>query len=486
MSHNVSAGISKVKDGWKVDIGLEIHAQVSSNSKLFSGASTCFNGPNNSVSFFDAAFPGTLPVLNFFAIEQAIRTGIAIGANINMKSYFDRKHYFYPDLPSGYQITQFYSPIVIGGFVLVKHKKINIRSIHLEQDAGKSIHDESFDYTYIDLNRAGIALMEIVTAPDISSAEEAAEFLKNLRSIMQFIGTCDGSMENGSMRCDANVSVRREGSEVLGERCEIKNLNSIRSIILAINYEAMRQIDLIESGKIVKQETRLFDIDSCRTEFMRSKESCDGYYYFRDPDLPCVDLSNEFVEKIGSTISELPHEKFNRYVDVFGLSEYDANVLVSDKSYSEYFEIASNGANPKIVSNWITTELFGYLNKHSLQISDSPVAPENMLNLVRLIENGTISGKIAKSIFQEMCSTGKGPMDIVLERDLVQISDHDSILNVIDSVIQDNIQSVRDYRNGKDKLFGFFVGQVMKKMLGKANPSIVNELLLERLKDKIE
>lgn len=471
---------------WEYVIGLEVHAQVASNSKLFSASSTQFGAaPNSQVSLVDAAMPGMLPVLNSYCVDQAIKTGLGINGEINKYSAFDRKNYFYADLPQGYQISQFYHPIVQGGFLDILSdgtlKRIRINRIHLEQDAGKSIHDQSPDSTYIDLNRCGIALMEIVSEPDISSPEEAAEYVKKLRILVRYLETCDGDMEKGSMRCDANVSVRRKG-ESLGTRCEIKNVNSVRNIVRAIEYEAMRQVDILESGGKVSQETRLFDADTGETRAMRSKEDAYDYRYFPDPDLLPVCLEQERIDKIKASMPELPEAKIKRYVSSLGLSEYDAEVLAGDREVADYFEAASAGRSAKIVANWITSELFGLLNKSNISLLDCKVKPEHIGELVGLIESDIISGKIAKNVFETMFETGRSPKAIVEEKGLVQVSDSSELQGVIAEVIKENLSSVAEYKSGKDKLFGFFVGQVMKKTGGRANPAIVNDLLKEALK----
>jgi len=470
---------------WEYVIGLEVHAQVSSNSKLFSGASTSFGAePNSQVSFIDAAMPGMLPVLNKFCVEQAVRTGLGINGQINKFSAFDRKNYFYPDLPSGYQISQFYHPIVSNGFIEIESadglKKINIERIHLEQDAGKSIHDQSPHYTLIDLNRAGIALMEIVTAPDIRSPEEAASYLKKLRSILRCLKTCDGDMEKGSLRCDANVSVRRAG-EPYGTRCEIKNLNSIKNIVKAIEYEGVRQVEILESGGQVDQETRLFDADSGTTRLMRSKEDALDYRYFPDPDLLPLILEESYIQEIKQTMPELPDAKNGRYIEQFGLSKYDAGVLVAEEEIAEYFEQVAQNSDPKMASNWITGELFSYLNKANLTIEESKISANSLAELINLIKDGAVSGKMAKDIFEEMFESGKSAKKIVEEKGLVQISDESVLEKIIDAIIAQNQDSVLAYKSGKDKLFGFFVGQAMKKTEGKANPSLINNLLKKKL-----
>jgi aspartyl-tRNA(Asn)/glutamyl-tRNA(Gln) amidotransferase subunit B len=472
---------------WEYVIGLEVHAQISSNSKLFSGAQTAFGAsPNSQVSLIDAAMPGMLPVLNEFCVHQAIKTGLGLNAKINHYSVFDRKNYFYPDLPQGYQISQFYHPIVQNGHLLIEledktAKKIRINRLHLEQDAGKSMHDQSPDKSFIDLNRSGIALMEIVTEPDISSPEEAAEYIKKLRSILRYVGSCDGDMEKGSMRCDANVSVRRVGEQKLGTRCEIKNLNSIRNIIKAIEFEGARQVELLENGQTIAQETRLFNTETGATRTMRTKEDSDDYRYFPDPDLLPVVLTQELIDSLAKTMPELPDAKIKRYINDLSLSQYDASVIVSEESVAHYFEEAIKHGDAKMVANWLTSELFGLLNKNSMELAECKISPIMLGQLIRLIEDGTISGKIAKTIFENMFETGDNPEKIVQDKGLVQVSDTSIIEKAIDEVINENPDSVADYKAGKDKLLGFFVGQVMKKTAGKANPSIVNDLLKKKL-----
>ena len=471
---------------WEYVIGLEVHAQVSSKAKLFSGAATEFGAaPNTQVSLVDAALPGMLPVLNKYCVEQAIKTGLGINAEINKLSVFDRKNYFYADLPQGYQISQFYIPIVQNGHLHIRtedgsEKRIRINRIHLEQDAGKSIHDQHPEYSLIDLNRSGIALMEVVTEPDMSSPYEAAEYVKKLRTLFRYVGSCDGNMDQGSMRCDANISVRKPGGE-LGTRCEIKNLNSVKNITKAIEYEAMRQVELLESGGTVDQETRLFDVNTGQTRTMRSKEDANDYRYFPDPDLLPVRVDDVLIEKLRAELPELPDAKIHRYVSELGLSQYDAEVIVADEDIAKYFEEASAGANAKNVANWISSELFGRLNKNSMMLSECKITPVMIRDLVALIEKGTISGKIAKTVFEEMFESGDAAEKIVEAKGLVQVSDRSSIEPIIDEVIAANPDSVEAYRSGKDKLFGFFVGQVMKKTGGKASPSMVNELLKEKL-----
>lgn len=470
---------------WEVVIGLEVHAQVSSKSKLFSGSSTEFGAePNSQVSLVDAAMPGMLPVINEYCVEQAVRTGLGLKARINLRSVFDRKNYFYADLPQGYQISQFKDPIVGEGIITIDMpdgtREIGVERIHLEQDAGKSMHDQSPDNSYIDLNRAGVALMEIVSKPDLRSADEAGEYMKKLRSILRYLGTCDGDMEKGSMRCDANVSVRKPGGE-LGIRNEIKNLNSIRNIINAINHEARRQIDVIESGGKIEQATRLFDSNTGETRVMRTKEDAHDYRYFPDPDLYPLVLSQEFVDKIKSGLPELPDEKKKRYMEAMGLSAYDASVLVADKISAEYFEEVAKNHDAKMAANWITAELFGRLNKAGSDIENSPVTAKNMGSLLDLIKDNTISGKIAKDVLDIMFETGKDAKAIVEEKGLRQVTDTGAIEKVIDAVLAGNADKVAQYKSGKEALFGFFVGQVMKESKGKANPQMVNEILKKKL-----
>ena len=471
---------------WEVVIGLEVHAQVISNAKLFSGAKTSFGAePNEQVSLVDAAMPGMLPVINKKAIEQAVRTGLEIKAQICLLSVFDRKNYFYPDLPQGYQISQFSDPIVGKGEIVIdmqegESRTVGITRLHLEQDAGKSIHDMDPRSTYVDLNRSGVALMEIVSEPDLRSADEAAAYLTKLRAILRYLGTCDGNMEQGSMRCDANVSVRKVGDE-LGTRCEIKNVNSIRFAAQAIEYEARRQIGVIEDGGKIAQETRLFDAKKGVTSPMRSKEESHDYRYFPDPDLLPVTLSQEFVEEIRNTLPELPDEKKQRFVSDFGLSSYDADVLVADRPIAEYFEEAAKGQDAKIVANWVTSDLFGYLNKQGLEISNSPVAGTQLGALVGLISDGTISGRIARDVFSEMCETSKDPADIVEAKGLKQVSDTGELEGLIDEVISNGSAQLEQYKSGNEKIIGWFVGQVRQVTKGQANPQMVNEILRKKL-----
>ncbi|WP_375333872.1 Asp-tRNA(Asn)/Glu-tRNA(Gln) amidotransferase subunit GatB [Candidatus Tisiphia endosymbiont of Xenochironomus xenolabis] len=471
---------------WQYVIGVEIHAQISSKSKLFSGSSNEFAVPPNSqVSLIDSAMPGMLPMLNEYCVHQAIKTGLGLNAKINLNSRFDRKNYFYPDLPQGYQISQFYHPIVQDGYLDIvteqrTTKRIRINRLHLEQDAGKSIHDQSAHYSFIDLNRSGVGLMEIVTEPDLDSPEDAAEFVRKLRTLLRYIGSCDGDMEKGSLRCDANISVRLPGTP-LGTRCEIKNINSIRNIMRAIEFEANRQVNLIEDGQTIIQETRLFDGDTGETRTMRLKEEAHDYRYFPDPDLLPIVISEELIEQLAQELPELPDAKIQRYMTEYSLNAYDAEVLVIDEQVAGYFEAAVSLCNPKILANWIISELFGQLNKNSISLSDCKITPKMLAQMVKLIEDGVISGKIAKVVFETMFETGQEPEKIIEEKDLVQMSDSGILTAIIDGILLENPDSVDSYRSGKDKLFGFFVGQVMKKTEGKANPNLVNDLLKEKL-----
>ena len=472
-------------DGWELVIGIEIHAQVKSNSKLFSSSSTDFgSGPNSQVSLVDAAMPGMLPVINKFCVEQAVRSGIGLNAKINNKSIFDRKNYFYQDLPQGYQISQFKDPIVGNGFIDIaldeQTKRIGIERLHLEQDAGKSLHDQDPNLTFVDLNRSGIALMEIVSKPDMSSADEAVEYVKKVRSILRYLDTCDGNMEQGSLRADVNVSVNKPGDE-LGTRCEIKNLNSFKYIHSAIIYEAKRQIKLIESGESINQETRLYNIDTGETRSMRSKEDAHDYRYFPDPDLLPLEIEDKWIEKIKSTIPELPDQKKNRFIKDYNLNEYDAGVIVSDKATSDYYEKVVKNRSPKLVTTWVTSELFSILNKTNLTIDESPVSHDKLGELIDNIESGKVSNRLAKDIFEEMCETGKSPSDIISEKGMSQISDEGELEKLVNDVLSANPENVEKYKNGKDKLFGFFVGEAMKLSKGKANPKLLNELLKSKL-----
>jgi aspartyl-tRNA(Asn)/glutamyl-tRNA(Gln) amidotransferase subunit B len=472
---------------WELVIGLEVHAQVTSNSKLFSGAPVTFGAETNqNVSFVDAGMPGMLPVINEKCIEQAVRTGLGMGSTINLVSIFDRKNYFYADLPAGYQISQYLDPIVSGGKILLdfpdgSQKSINVTRLHVEQDAGKSLHEHSPKYSFIDLNRAGVALMEIVSEPEMRTPEEAGLYFKKLRTILMYLDTCDGDLERGNMRCDANVSVRRVGDSALGTRCEIKNVNSVRFLMKAIEFEAARQVEILESGGVIHQETRLFDSATGETRTMRSKEDAHDYRYFPDPDLLPLVLTREYVDAIRASLPELPDQKKQRYMTEFGLSPYDAAVLTSEKEISAYFEVAAKGRNAKLTANWVTAELFARLNVLGVPITESPVSASALGELVGLIEEGTISGKIAKTVFEKMCESGDAPRAIVEREGLVQVSDSGAISQAIDAVLAANPDKVAEYKSGKDKLFGFFVGQVMKATGGKANPEMLNQLLKERL-----
>ncbi len=478
---------------WEVVIGMEIHAQAVSKSKLFSGAATEFGAdPNSQVSFVDGGFPGMLPVLNAECVNQAIRTGLGMQCEINKFSAFDRKNYFYPDLPNGYQISQFYHPIIGPGKVVIELengdvKEVGIHHTHLEQDAGKSFHDLDPDKTYIDLNRAGVCLMEIVSDPDMRSVEEAQAFVKKLRTILRYLGTCDGNMEQGNLRADVNISVRKPGEEYR-TRVEVKNVNSIRFIGQAIEYEVQRQIEVYESGGSIIQETRLFDPTKCETRSMRSKEEAKDYRYFPDPDLLPVIVTQEQIEAIRKTLPELPDAKKARLIETFKLTPYDATVLVGEKENADFYEAAISHLTmtdeaPKILANWMTGELFSLLNKYALSITESKVTASQLAELVNLITSDVISGKIGKSVFAEMWETGNGALAIVDAKGLRQIVDESAISTIIQSVIDANPDQVTEYRSGKDKLFGFFVGQVMKAMEGKGNPAMINNQL-KKLLDK--
>ncbi len=487
MSKNKSEYLINRHDNqYEVVIGLEVHAQVTSESKLFSTSATKFGAePNTQVSLVDAAFPGMLPVINEYCVKQAIKTGIGLKAKINKRSVFDRKNYFYADLPQGYQISQFKDPIVGEGKVILDmpdgQKEVGIERLHLEQDAGKSIHDLDPKNTFVDLNRSGVALMEIVSKPDLRSPDEVNAYIKKLRSIMRYLGTCDGNMQEGSLRADVNVSVRKKGSKEFGTRCEIKNVNSIKFMQMAIEYEANRQVDLIEDGKTIDQETRLFDTKKNETRSMRSKEDAHDYRYFPDPDLLPLEVSDDFIENLKSEIPELPDEKKKRFIEKFKLSPYEANILVSDIETSNYFENVIKKSDVKLATNWIIGELFAALNEKNLEITESPISAGNLSKLINLIKDGTISGKIAKTVFEQMMEGDKDPQKIVEENGLKQESDPKALEVLIDKVINDNRDKATEYKSGKVKLFGFFVGQVMKVSGGKANPQLVNEILKKKL-----
>ena len=470
---------------WEVVIGLEVHAQVTSQAKLFSGAATAFGAePNTQVSLVDAAMPGMLPVPNRECIRQAVRTGMAIDAAINKWSRFDRKNYFYADLPQGYQISQLYHPLVGEGSIEIEDgdaiKTIGVERIHVEQDAGKLMHDQHPTRSYVDLNRSGVALMEIVSRPDMRSPAEAGAYLRKLRSIMRYLGTCDGNMEQGSLRCDANVSVRHPGDE-LGTRCEIKNVNSIRFVQQAIEYEARRQIELIEEGGAVNQETRLFDSGNGTTRTMRSKEEAHDYRYFPDPDLLPLEITQDFVEGIRANLPELPDGKKDRFVSEYGLAVEDAGLLTTDRATADFYEEVAEGRDPKLACNWVTGELFGVLNKSGDSITDSPVSAVTLGGLIDLTDDGTLSGRLAKDVFEIMVETGKEAALVVEEKGLKQVSDSGAIEAEVDKIMTSHADKVAEYKAGKDKLFGFFVGQVMKTTGGKANPGVVNEVLKKKL-----
>jgi len=480
---------------WEVVIGLEVHAQVVSNAKLFSGASTEFGAePNSQVSLIDAAMPGMLPVPNMECVRQAVRTGMALDAKINPWSRFDRKNYFYPDLPQGYQISQLYHPIVGEGAVEIEigtdgqteTRTVGIERIHIEQDAGKMLHDQHPSFSYVDLNRSGVALMEIVSRPDMRSPEEAGAYLRKLRAILRYVGSCDGNMEQGSMRADVNVSVRRPGED-LGTRCEVKNVNSVRFVQAAIEYEASRQVDILESGGTIVQETRLFDPDKIETRSLRSKEEAHDYRYFPDPDLLPLELAEDFLHECRASLPELPDAKRKRYEEVLGLSHYNANVLTAEVETARWFErllVATGKPEAEVAkqaSNWVISDLFGALNRLGRTIVDSPVTPDQGAELLRLVTDGTLSGTLAKQVFEIMLETGEDPGAIVEARGLRQTSDTGAIEAVIADVLAANQDKVAEYRSGKDKLFGYFVGQTMKAMQGKANPQVVNELLKKAL-----
>ena len=475
------------KGEYEVVIGLEVHAQVLSEAKLFSSSATKFGSePNSQVSLVDAAMPGMLPVINKFCVEQAVKTGLGLNAKINTFSKFDRKNYFYADLPQGYQISQFKHPIVGEGKVILDMpygtKEIGIERLHLEQDAGKSIHDQDPKNSFVDLNRSGIALMEIVSKPDLRSPGEVGEYIKKLRSIMRYLNTCDGNMEQGSLRADVNVSVRKKGSKEFGTRCEIKNVNSIKFMQQAIDYEARRQIELIEEGNEVDQETRLFDTKKQETRSMRSKEDAHDYRYFPDPDLLPLRLEDSYIEDLKKGLPELPDHKKQRLISEFKLSNYEASVIISDQAVSTYYEEVAKNSDYKLAATWLMGELFATLNKEGKDITESPVSAVNLAKMINLIKDGTISGKIAKTVFEEMIKNDGDPSKIVENKGLKQTSDPKEIENIVDKVLETNQDKVQQYKSGKDKLFGFFVGQVMKEMKGKGNPQMINDILKNKLK----
>ncbi len=471
---------------WEIVCGLEVHAQVISRSKLFSGAATDFGSePNTQVSFVDAAFPGMLPVLNEECVAQAVRTGLGLNAQINLTSRFDRKNYFYADLPSGYQISQFEHPIVGRGEIEIEladgsTRQIGVTRLHLEQDAGKSLHDQDPSRSFIDLNRCGVALMEIVSEPDIRTPEEAGAYLRKLRTVLRYLGTCDGNMDEGSMRADVNVSVRHAG-EAFRTRCEVKNVNSIRFVMLAIEAEARRQVEVWESGGEVVQETRLFDPARQMTRSMRSKEDAHDYRYFPDPDLLPLVLDQAWVEGLRAGLPELPDAKRARFVRDYKLPAYDAGVLVAEQITADFFETVARGRDARLAANWITGDFFAALNRTGRTIETSPVSAENFGALLDLLGDATINGRIAKEVFEAMVETGAAPGDIVESRGLRQVTDSGAIDSAVEAVLAANPDKLAEYRGGKDKLFGFFVGQVMKAMGGKGNPALVNEALRARL-----
>jgi aspartyl-tRNA(Asn)/glutamyl-tRNA(Gln) amidotransferase subunit B len=469
---------------WEVVVGLEVHAQVASRSKLFSGASTEFGGaPNSNVALVDAAMPGMLPVINEECVAQAVRTGLGLKAQINLVSVFDRKNYFYPDLPQGYQISQYKQPIVGEGGVDINvdgaSVRVGIERVHLEQDAGKLIHDRHPEYSYVDLNRAGVALMEIVSKPDIRSSRQAQAYVSKLRTILRYLGTCDGDMEKGNLRADVNVSVRKPGAP-LGTRCEIKNVNSIRFIGQAVETEARRQIDILEDGGKIDQETRLFDAAKGVTRSMRSKEEAHDYRYFPDPDLLPLEMTQDYVDGLAKGLPELPDEKRARFMQAFGLSAYDAGVLVAEKESADYFEAVAKGRDGKLAANWVNNELFGRLNKEGFDIEHSPMTAAQLGGIVELISSGTISGKIAKDLFEIVWAEGGDPAAIVEKRGMKQVTDTGAIEAAVDAIIAANPDKVAQVQ-AKPSMIGWFVGQVMKQSGGKANPQAVNDALKKKL-----
>ena len=470
---------------WEIIIGLEVHAQVTAKSKLFSGASADFGGePNDHVSLVDAAMPGMLPVINEYCVEQAVRTGLGLKAKINNYSIFDRKNYFYPDLPQGYQISQYKQPVVGEGVVTIdlddgKTVDVGIERLHLEQDAGKSIHDQHPNMSFVDLNRSGCALMEIVSKPDMRSSDEARAYVTKLRQIMRYLGTCDGNMEQGSLRADVNVSVRKPGDK-FGTRCEIKNVNSVRFMGQAIEFEARRQIGILEDGGKIDQETRLYDPKKGETRSMRSKEEAHDYRYFPDPDLLPLELTDDWVATIKTSLPELPDEKRSRFMSAYGLSAYDASVLVAERASSDFFEATAKGRDGKITANWVINELFGRLNKEGKTIETTPVSAHQLGEIVDLITSGTISGKIAKDVFEIIWAEGGSPSEVVESRGLKQVTDTGAIEKAVDEIIAQNPDKIAAVL-AKPSMLGWFVGQVMKSTGGKANPQAVNDLLRQKL-----
>ena len=472
---------------YEIVIGCEIHAQIASKSKLFSRSSTTFGSDANSqVSLVDCALPGMLPTINEECVKQAVKTGLGINAKINLVSIFDRKNYFYPDLPQGYQISQFSDPIVSGGAVEITlengdKKIINVERIHIEQDAGKSVHDQHPQFSLIDLNRSGIALMEIVSNPDMNSPFEASEYVRTVRSIVRSLGTCDGDMEKGNLRCDANVSVRKIGEQKLGTRCEIKNLNSMRNISRAIEFEAKRQVEILENGGSINQETRLFDALNGETRTMRSKEDAMDYRYFPDPDLPKLILTQEYVDNIKKSLPELPQAKKERYIRDLQISEYDAGVLTADDEIADYFEQLIQKHDAKLCTTWLTVELFGRMNKLGVKFEDLKISAQNLTELLDLIKSGEISGKIAKDVLDIMFESGEQAHKIVESKGLKQVSDLGALEKIVNEVIQNNAENFAKLQAGDEKLLGFFVGQIMKASKGQANPQLANEILKKKL-----
>jgi len=486
MSNSRPHKISGKTGDWEIVIGLEVHAQVSSKLKLFSNGSASFgSNENENLDFLDIGLPGTLPTINSYVIDQAIKSGLALNAKVNNFSIFDRKNYFYPDLPLGYQISQYKDPIVSDGYIDIdinesETKKIRIERLHLEQDAGKSIHDQSPEDSFIDFNRAGVALMEIVSHPDLSDWEEAGDYVAKLRNILRFANTCDGNMQEGSLRCDANVSVRKP-NEALGTRCEIKNLNSIKNLMKAIEFEAKRQVKLLENGDTIDQETRLFDVNSGKTRTMRSKEEAHDYRYFPDPDLLPLILKKDRINKIFKTLPELPSQLKERLKSQYNLGTYDARVISAELETAKYFEDLSEGRDAKQAANWIITNLFGKLNELNKSIKDSPISSKKLGDLLDFVNSGTLSNKIAKDVFEEMFKSSKEAKDIIEEKGLKQISNEDDIEELVDKIISENETQVKQFKDGNNKVLGWFVGQIMKLTKGQANPSIVNKIIIKKL-----
>ncbi|PPR24972.1 MAG: Aspartyl/glutamyl-tRNA(Asn/Gln) amidotransferase subunit B [Alphaproteobacteria bacterium MarineAlpha9_Bin4] len=478
--------ISGRSGAWEIVIGLEVHAQVSSKLKLFSNGSASFGeSENKNLDLLDVGLPGTLPTINSYVIDQAIKSGLALNAKINNFSIFDRKNYFYPDLPLGYQISQYKDPIISNGYIDIdisedKTKRIRIERLHLEQDAGKSIHDQSPDFSFIDFNRAGVALMEIVSYPDLSDWEEAGDYVTKLRNILRFANTCDGNMQEGSLRCDANVSVRKP-NDPLGTRCEIKNLNSIKNLMRAIEFEANRQVKLIENGETIAQETRLFDANTGKTRTMRSKEEAHDYRYFPDPDLLPLEIKQERINEIKKTLPELPAELKERLKSQYNLGTYDAKVISAELETAKYFEELSKGRDAKQAANWVISNLFGKLNESDIKIENSPIPSQRLGELLDFINDGIISNKIAKEVFEDMFASKKNAKEIIDNKGLKQISNEDDIEKLVDQIIFQNETQVKQFKDGNAKVMGWFVGQVMKLSKGQANPGVVNKIILKKL-----